>query len=104
MSAFGIPDAADAEREMHRALHISAEVRAEAWEIAIEQAATTQQLDALTATLARRVESYRKLEAPLDSLRHAQWLIAERRQEILAAEGGCQHAPRRYRDDEAMKD
>lgn len=84
MSAFGIPDATDAERDMHRALHISAEVRAEAWEIAVEQATTAQQLDVLAATLARRVESYRKLEAPLDGLRAAQWHVAQRRQEILA--------------------
>lgn len=84
MTAFGIPDAGDIERDMHRALHISAEVRAEAWEIAVEQATTAQQLDVLAATLARRVESYRKLEAPLDGLRHAQWLVAQRRDEILA--------------------
>lgn len=72
--------------EQLRILHIGADVRAEAWELSIEQCQTVAQVAALEDRLAKRVDLLRKLEAPMDGVRALQLSCAQRRNEITAGQ------------------
>lgn len=82
MSAFGIPDNGD--QSIVEMFRITAEQRAEAWEIAVEQACTLDGVAALEARLHKRLELLRNRDASADVERAALAALGHRRMEILA--------------------